>query len=110
MKPKNLLELMKRVLEGNGDSWENVVAVWVGDHGWEWFDDNENGRRISKEEAERLFSADPAGSGYGGEECWNFHVYTKDHVLFKACYDGSEWVEIIPLNPDKPRKPYSIGG
>jgi len=106
--PENLLEYIQQVLEEHDDSWNNVIAIWIGDHGWDYT--NKLGRKVSKEEAEDLFRADPPGSGYGGEVCWNFHIYTKKHLLVKATYDGSEWIEILPLNPNTTRKPESIGG
>jgi len=106
--PRNLLELIQQTLERVGDSWDNVVVVWIGDHGWVYT--GKTGRKITKEEAEDLFRRDPPGSGFGGEECWDFHVYTNKHVLFKGVYDGAEWVEVIPLDPDKPRKPRAVGG
>jgi len=106
--PKNLLELIQQTLKEVGDSWDNVVAIWIGDHGWDYTE--EPGKKITKEEAEALFSKDPPGSDYGGEECWSFHIYTKKHILLKAVYDGAEWIEVIPLDPDKPRKPEGIGG
>lgn len=27
--PKNLLEYIKQTLEEHGDSWDNVVAIWI---------------------------------------------------------------------------------
>lgn len=104
--PKNLLEYIKQTLEEHGDSWDNVVAIWIPENA----SYAANGIKISKIEAEHIFVNQPPGSGYGGTEDTPFHIYTKDLLLFMGEYDGSEWIESIPLSPDKERKPYHVGG
>jgi len=49
-------------------------------------------------------------SGYGGEEGYSVYVWAKDEIIVKGTYDGAEWYEVIPRNPDKDIMPTSIGG
>lgn len=103
----NLLEYIKGTLKELGDSWDNVIAIWVPQ-------DKDNysskGIKISKEEAESIFINEPPGSGYGGTEDTPFHIYTKDNLLFMGEYDGSEWITYISLDSNKERTPYHVGG
>ena len=39
-------------------------------------------------------------NGYGGSEGPAFTVWTKHRVYFPAVYDGAEWVEWVPRNPN----------
>jgi len=47
---------------------------------------------------------------YGLEEGDDVIVWTKDKIIIKACYDGSEWYEALPRHPNKDFVPFSIGG
>lgn len=47
--------------------------------------------------------------GWGGEEGCPFTIWTKNHVYFPACYDGSEWVASVSRNPDG-HPTHHIGG
>jgi hypothetical protein len=38
--------------------------------------------------------------GFGASEGCAFTVWTLNHVYFPAVYDGSEWVESVPRNPN----------
>jgi hypothetical protein len=105
--PKNLLEYIKKTLEQLGDSWDNVIAIWIGADPDSYKYDV--GNKVSKSEAEEIFITQPPGSGYGGTEDTPFHIYTKDNLLFMGEYDGSEWISYIPLNPDKPRTVNHVG-
>ncbi len=107
--PKNLLEYVKKYLIAKGDSWDNIVAIWVGNSPDDGYSAN-NHRKVTKEEAAEIFINEPPGSGYGGTEDTPFHIYTKENLLFMGEYDGSEWVTSIPLNHDRPREVYHVGG
>ena len=48
--------------------------------------------------------------GVGGENGMPFVVYTENWVYFPVCYDGSEWVDAIPRNPNPDWKPKHFGG
>lgn len=37
---------------------------------------------------------------WGGTEGIPFTIWTKNHVYFPACYDGSEWVASVARNPN----------
>ena len=107
--PKNLFEYICSELEQMGETWDDVLEpIWIGKHGWDA--EGRQNKKISKEEARKLFLKDPPGSDYGGEECWEFHIYTKKHILFKATYDGMEWIESIPRSPQRKREVRGIGG
>lgn len=49
-------------------------------------------------------------SGYGGVEGANFVIITKNWVYFPCCYDGAEWVERVPRNPNDDFIPEHFGG
>lgn len=40
-------------------------------------------------------------SGYGTPDCHAVYVYSKKHVSFVSCYDGSTTVCVIPRTPSK---------
>lgn len=48
-------------------------------------------------------------TGYGRIEGKAFTAWTKNFVYFPAQYDGKEWVESVPRNPNGAATPH-IGG
>jgi len=105
----NLWERIVWILEQYGDEPHEIEAVWIS-QGW---DENYNERpskKLDKSEWYHFFVDQPDGSGYGGTKCTAFHLYSKSAILFMGCYDGSEWVESIPKNPDEPREVEHVGG
>ena len=48
--------------------------------------------------------------GYGGPEGVPFIAWTEDKVIFCSCYDGSEWLSVLPRNPVETYEPTHIGG
>jgi len=38
--------------------------------------------------------------GYGGPEGKPFTAWSETHVYFPQCYDGAEWIERVPRNPN----------
>ena len=38
-------------------------------------------------------------SGYGGQDCHDFYIWTKSEVLFIWDYDGSTHISSVPRNP-----------
>ena len=89
---------------------ESIEAISIGDKGWreEYKLPMFYTKDKIKEALEKLdFEFD---SSYGGEEGYAVYVWTKDEIIVKGCYDGSEWYTTIPRNPDKNIVPTSIGG
>lgn len=89
---------------------EDIEAISIGKKGWD--DKPKLPLYFNKEELSKAlqildFEFD---SGYGGEEGYAVYVWTKDKIIVKGCYDGSEWYTAIPRNPDKNIVPTSIGG
>ena len=39
-------------------------------------------------------------SGYGGQECHSFYIYTDNDVFFIWEYDGSTRISSVPRNPN----------
>jgi hypothetical protein len=85
-----------------GDSWDNVVHSCS-----------------SISYRAKLYKHDPPGSGwlddefcdgFGGEEGCYFTLWTKDHVYFPCCYDGSEWAGSAPRNPCDEAMAHQGGG
>lgn len=105
-KPENLLEYIKQYLKELGDSWDNIITIWINPERYSY---DKPGVKISKEEAERRFVNEPPGSSYGGTEDTSFHIYTKDNILFMGEYDGSEWITSIPRSPKKERHVSHVG-
>jgi len=49
-------------------------------------------------------------NGYGAEQGYTLYAWFKDWIIVKGVYDGSEWYQAIPRNPNKEVVPESIGG
>ena len=49
-------------------------------------------------------------AGYGGEEGYPLYIWSKNWIIIKGTYDGSEWYVKIPRNPTDKILPESIGG
>jgi hypothetical protein len=49
-------------------------------------------------------------NGYGLAEGQPFTLWTKNRVYFPVQYDGSEWVESVPRNPNQEVKSHIGGG
>ena len=49
-------------------------------------------------------------AGYGGEEGYPLYIWSKNWIIVKGTYDGSEWYVKIPRNPIDKILPESIGG
>lgn len=75
-------------LTRNGETWADVECCTLDDAGLDYvFDD-----------------------GFGGAGGPPFTVWTKMHVYFPACYDGSEWVASVERNPgENPQPTHHIG-
>lgn len=61
------------------------------------------------EEALKLLDYD-FDSDYGGEECDRICVWSKNWIIVKCEYDGSEWFRKIPRNPNPRYIPEAFGG
>jgi len=87
---EQLLEAMKREAE----TPEDLVAVF-----WQLYSTfGDRGEVIQcdfDELPERKFD-----SGYGGMEGEPIIAFTKDRVYFKVVYDGMEWIDSVPRNPE----------
>ena len=38
-------------------------------------------------------------AGFGGQDCHNIYIWTKDKVYFVHEYDGATWLEYVDRNP-----------
>lgn len=99
-----LLEISKEV-------GEEILAISIGRRGWEaevktplYF---EGKKEVQKALQILDFKFD---SGYGGEDGYCLFAWTKNWVIIKGTYDGSEWYSHVPRNPDAKTVPFSIGG
>ena len=83
----NWRELLIGELEGNKESWDDVIYT-----------------TLSEGQLSTNFD-----NGFGGEEGCPFTLWTRKRVYFPVCYDGSESVASVPRDPcDKVT--YHIGG
>lgn len=60
---------------------------------------------IAEGELDREFD-----DGYGHSEGAPFTAWSKDFVYFPLCYDGSEWVGVVPRNPCDIKSEHQGGG
>lgn len=89
---------------------DEIIAIAIGAKGWDYTDEPPRFFGKSKiKEALKILDFDFDG-GYGGENGYAVYVWTKDWIIIKGTYDGSEWYDKIPRNPNKKIKPSSIGG
>ncbi len=96
MKRVTWRELITEKMKELGDDWQSMVEVRWGEPHLGPFDGDELDR--------------PFDAGYGGAEGTPFFLWTDSHVYFAATYDGSEWVEAIPLDHYSTMKPMHVGG
>jgi len=90
-------------LEELGLSEEDIEKIHLGSKGL-------NRSLVRAQEVKSLDSLDyDANMGYGREDVHSFYIYTEDWILLKGTYDGAEWVEAVPRNPNKKVVPKSIG-
>ena len=75
----------------NGETIEDLTFQWPEGHG--------------DEELDRGFD-----SGYGGEEGIPFFARSKRYVYFCICYDGSESVASVSIEPNLKQPPGHFGG
>lgn len=89
---------------------EEILAISIGEKGWG--SDRKEPMFFNKKRTQEALSIldFEFDSGYGGEEGCSVYVWTKNWVIIKGCYDGSEWYSLIPRNPNKEVMPTSIGG
>ena len=97
---KEILELL------DGDEIEAVCLGTIG-YSRNAIPDFYKGERI-KDALKKLdfeFDAD-----YGGEAGYPLYIWSKNWIIVKGTYDGSEWYVKIPRNPTDKILPESIGG
>jgi len=91
-------------LEELGLTEEDIEEIHLGSKGGD----------CSLVRAQKVESLSPldydVNTGYGYENAHSFYIYTENWILLKGTYDGAEWVEAIPRNPNEEVVPKSIGG
>lgn len=86
-------------------SWREDLVEALADNG-ETFDDIESATpALDSPEMNTKFS-----HGYGGTNGCSFTVWTKARVYFPVCYDGAEWVDSVPRNPNGEASGHFGGG
>ena len=105
----NLWERVIYLLEQHGDKPHEIEVVWI-NPGWDENYNSQPSRKLDKSEWYDFFVNQPDGSGFGGTQCTAFHLYSKSVILFMGCYDGAEWVESIPRDPNEEREVEHVGG
>ena len=89
---------------------EEILAISIGEKGWGDRPEGEtyfSGKNINTALDILDFEFD---DGFGGEEGYNLYVWTKNWIIIKSCYDGSENYCKVPRNPNKEILPESFGG
>ncbi len=88
-------------MESVGDSPNNVEKIfYINNGGKEWYSFYDEPK---PEVEEVIFDNLPEREfheGYGGTNGEPCIAFTKDYVYICIQYDGSEWMEAIPRNPD----------
>ncbi len=70
---------IKHKMESNGETWNDVVGTAPHDMSW----------------PNATFD-----SGFGGSEGIPFTVWTHNFVYFPGVYDGAEWADSVPRDPN----------
>lgn len=84
----------------DGDTVDEMVCMYQDNEGeWYSFHDNAKPPPIIQCSFHDLPERD-YDSGYGGTNGAPFIGFTPKHVYISVQYDGAEWVEAIPRNPD----------
>lgn len=79
---------IERALFENNEEWASIVSC-----------------TLSDKELDCEFD-----SGYGGVNGKNFTLWTKNHVYFPCSYDGAEWCDSVPRNPNGKKTCHKGGG
>ena len=77
----------------DNESWREMITVAMNAHGETWKDIVEI--TLTAVQLDKKFDA-----GFGGSEGEPFTAWTKNRVYFPAVYDGSEWADSVPRNPN----------
>jgi len=90
-------------MEDTISSWREDLTKAMQSHGETWGD--VESCTLTDEQLHAKFD-----HGYGGTLGEPFTLWTKGRVYFPVQYDGSEWVESVPRNPDGKATPHFGGG
>ncbi|WP_308748477.1 hypothetical protein [uncultured Anaerococcus sp.] len=86
----NLWEETLDKLKENGSSWEDVNFISC------------DGFRITKDNFKDVAIKTDYNDGYGRQEiAGDLKLYGNNFVMIRLEYEGSEWWEYIPTQPDK---------
>ena len=88
MKLCNWKEMLEKRMAENGESWDDVEA-----------------NTLAEQDMVREFNCRT-----GVEKGEPFTMWTKNHVYFPVCFDGSEWVGSVSRNPDGKPTQHHGGG
>lgn len=90
-------ELLEHVLTRTEERPEDiecfVVELREGEAAWQV--EREAVRCSVEELPDRIFD-----DGYGGTEGDPFIGFGPNYVYVRGCYDGAEWIEAVPRNPE----------
>ena len=75
------------------ESWKSMISEEMTKYDDSW--DNVVSCTLTEEELCKSFDDD-----FGGQEGKPFTLWTETRVYFPAVYDGAEWVESVPRDPD----------
>ena len=98
----NAKEEILELLEG-----DEIEAICLGDFGDEERDLEFYGHDKIEEALKELDFE--FFDGFGAEEGYSLFVWSKNWIIIKSTYDGSEWYRRIPRNPDDKFKPVAMG-
>jgi hypothetical protein len=105
-------DMIVKEMNAYKDSFDNVTSLIINKpskserYSAEWYIENDNPKQTNDMSILDI----KFDSGYGGTEGMSFRLYTKTRIYFPIKYDGSEWVESLPIDPNSKEKPFHFGG
>lgn len=96
----NIKERLERIENKNS---ERIIAVVVGKHYNDWFDEDrrpthQRNTVLSRDDGLALLDVE-YDNGYGGADCFPMYAWTQNWIIVILEYDGSTGIGCIPRNP-----------
>lgn len=89
---------------------EEILSISLGEKGWAFNDAPLRFYPKAKVPQALELLGFEFNDDFGVQEGYSLYAWTRNWIILKGTYDGSEWYERIPRNPNKEIKPQTIGG
>lgn len=100
-------KMITKEMAKHDETWDDLRAlVFKARHKW---DEDDNQGDPDPDDIKACLDHQFA-DGYGSTEGLPFTLWTVKRVYFPVCYDGSEWVESVPREPNGEATEHVGGG